>query len=141
MWGANLRAILNRKTWDTLRRNCYMLAGNVCEVCGETGRNGRVECHEKWEFDDTHSVQRLAGLLCLCPVCHQVKHIGRAISVAKESAVDLLRILRKLREVNGWDDGQVADHIEAAFKQFNIRSQREWTLDVSWLAANEHMMK
>jgi hypothetical protein len=81
MWNANLRAILAPKVWDIVRRNVYAAAGHKCEICD--GR-GKVECHERWEFADLPSVQKLVGLLCLCPTYHHVKHIGRLIAEKKD---------------------------------------------------------
>ncbi len=139
MWGANLRAILAKKVWDIVRRNVYAAAGHKCEICGETGKNGRVECHERWEFDDLHSVQKLVGLICLCPTCHQIKHIGRYLSI-HEKPEALFPIVTKLAEVNGWNYDQIWEHIGSAMSQWEERSTREWKLDVTWLGEHEEVM-
>ncbi len=128
-WGANLRSALPRKEWDRLRKDSYKAAGYRCEICGGKGRRHPVECHERWEYDDTTRVQKLVGLISLCPSCHEVKHIGRAGAVGRmEQAV------AHLMKVNGWGADQAVDYIEEAFRVWAERSQAGgWTLDLSWL--------
>ena len=81
---SNVRTTVKAKEWDKIRLMSYKSAGNKCEICGDTGKNQgykhNVECHEIWEYDDKNHVQKLIGLISLCPTCHQVKHIeiGRA---------------------------------------------------------------
>jgi len=53
-------------------------AENLCETCGGCGPQYPVECHEIWNYDDTRLIQKLDGLIALCPDCHEVKHIGLA---------------------------------------------------------------
>lgn len=48
------------------------------KVCGGRGEKWPVECHEMWQYDDKNHVQKLAGLIALCPDYHKVKHIGYA---------------------------------------------------------------
>lgn len=137
-WGMNLRDILKPSVWDNLRRNCYKAAGHKCEICGERGYNGRVECHERWEFDDLHTVQKLVGVIALCPTCHWAKHIGLTMS---KFPAKLKSVLAKVAKINNWTREQVNEHIEDSFAVFNIRSEREWNVDVSWLADNEGMLQ
>src|SRR5437588_2921912 len=82
-WFSNLRSELDKDDWDRLRHAVYERAGNYCEVCGQRGAQHPVECHEVWEYDDEHSVQRLSGLIALCPACHEAKHMGRASSMGR----------------------------------------------------------
>jgi len=103
---SNVRTTVKPIEWDKIRFISYAAAGNVCELCGDTGKNQgykhNVECHEIWEYDDVNHIQRLAGLISLCPTCHQVKHIGRAIAIGKEKEAHA-----QLRKVNGWSPEQV----------------------------------
>ena len=127
-WGWNLRSELTRAEWDRLRKATYERAENRCEVCGGRGRKHPVECHERWEYDDTNRVQKLVGLEALCPYCHEVRHIGRAISVGNGD-----RAMIHLDRVNGWPPEQTAEHVAQAFATWRERSKHAWTLDLSWL--------
>src|SRR4051812_44732586 len=74
-WGDNLRKRLGPKRWDPIRKQAYADAGQVCAICGATGR---LNCHERWIYDDLNCVQTLVGFMALCDLCHHCKHIGRA---------------------------------------------------------------
>jgi hypothetical protein len=129
-WFSNVHRQVSRQDWDRLRSQVYERAGRHCEVCGGRGSRHPVECHEIWEYDEASSVQRLLGMVALCPPCHEVKHIGLAGlkgrgNVAREH----------LAEVNGWTSGVAAQYVEEAFAVWRQRSSRTWSLDVSALAA------
>lgn len=132
-WGENLRKYLKPKHWTALRKNVYRLAGHDCEICK---RRGRLECHETWEFDDPHSVQRLVGCKALCPSCHRVKHFGLAASTGS-----IWPLAMHIITVNGWGTQRVSEHIEESFAKFNERSTRAWAVDISWLADNEQLLQ
>jgi hypothetical protein len=127
-WFSNLRSELSKEEWDRLRRATYERAGQHCEVCGQKGSAHPVECHEVWEYDDKQHVQRLAGLVALCPACHESKHMGYASSTGRSG-----QARAHLARVNGWSMDSVELYLEAEFEQWSIRSQHEWTLDLSWL--------
>ena len=128
LWGRNLRSIVPTEKWDVLRRACYRKAGYVCEVCGGKGDAHPVECHEIWEYNDKSHVQRLAGLIALCPACHGVKHIGRSGVVGKGEEA-----FAHLGKVNGWRTVRTRDYVAQAFTDWSNRSRHEWQLDLSWL--------
>jgi hypothetical protein len=50
------------------------------EICKETGKTQgykhNVECHEIWEYNDEDKIQKLIGLISLCPICHLTKNIS-----------------------------------------------------------------
>ena len=127
-WGANLRAVLPKKDWDTLRKKCYQKASYKCEICSDIGPKWPVECHEKWHYDDKRKVQTLTGLIALCPDCHLVKHFGRACSIGKKDYA-----LAHLMKVNNWDSPKADTYIQTVFKTWHQRSQYSWTLDLSYL--------
>lgn len=134
-WGDNLRSRLPRETWDRLRKETYQRAGHVCEICGGTGLDQGsewpVECHEIWEYNDETQVQKLTGLIALCPICHKVKHASRTISLERWGHI---RVHQHLKTVNGWTDNEASQHIDEAFRIWGARSQKPWTLDITWLA-------
>lgn len=143
-WGNNLRSEANipKKEWDILRKACYAKAGHKCEVCGGVGwrrYNGKpksiVECHEVWAYDDEKGVQRLEGLVALCPTCHRAKHLGFAytMSVQKNDPKIFISVLEHIQKVNGLSDEELLSYVEEVFEKHGERSSREWALDLSWL--------
>ncbi|HUP28194.1 MAG TPA: HNH endonuclease signature motif containing protein [Chloroflexia bacterium] len=127
-WFSNLRSELSKEQWDKLRRAVYERAGDCCEICGQKGRQHPVECHEVWEYDDERHVQRLAGLLAVCPACHEAKHMGYASTVGRAG-----QARAHLARVNGWSMEDVELYLEMQFEQWSRRSNHEWSLDLSWL--------
>jgi hypothetical protein len=128
-WFSNLRSELSKDEWDRLRRPVFERAANRCEICGGRGREHPVECHEVWEYDDAQHVQRLAGLVALCPACHEAKHMGYASGVGRGG-----QARAHLARVNGWSMEDVELYLEMQFEQWSRRSQHEWSLDLSWLS-------
>ena len=127
-WFSNLRSELSQDEWDRLRRLVYERSGNRCEVCGGKGKAHPVECHEVWEYDDERLVQRLSGLIALCPACHEAKHMGYASTVGRAG-----QARAHLARVNGWSMDDVELYLEMQFEQWSRRSNHEWSLDLSWL--------
>lgn len=127
-WFTNLRSELKQSQWDKLRRKTYRNAHYRCEICGGKGDTHPVECHEIWHYDDEKHIQKLEGLIALCPACHEVKHIGLAgiKGRSKEAAAHLAF-------VNGWDIAQAKKYINQSFQKWEERSQHEWQLDITWL--------
>lgn len=127
-WGKNLRSQLTSEEWDRLRETCYKKAGYQCEICGGKGYKWPVECHEIWHYDEVKKVQQLTGLIALCPACHEVKHMGRSISMGNGK-----RAKRHLMKVNGWSASDVEYYLEAIFELWYRRSNEDWVLDLKWL--------
>lgn len=130
-WYSNVRSEVSRADWEKCKQYVRERSGNRCEVCGGQGRKWAVECHEIWEYDDDNFTQTLRGLIALCPPCHRVKHIGRTLTVG--TVEDLEQSIRHLCEVNYWTPEHAEMYINAAFDLWKIRSQYEWSLDISWL--------
>ncbi len=80
-WFSNVRDHVSPSEWLKLSRGIIEEADYHCRICGSQGKKHRVECHEIWSYDDTAKLQKLAGLIALCPACHRVKHIGRTSEV------------------------------------------------------------
>lgn len=127
-WGTNLRSSLSKEDWDKLRRECYRLANYKCEICEGIGPNHPVECHEIWNYDDDIHIQRLDGLIALCPNCHSVKHMGRSMAVGNGP-----KALEHLHIVRGWTSEMAIDYVDDAKAIWKRRSKFEWELDLSWL--------
>jgi hypothetical protein len=130
---SNVRTTLTTEQWNKIRKISYALAGNVCEICNESGKTQgfkhNVECHEIWEYNDQTHTQILIGLISLCPICHLVKHIGRAMAMGKE-----LIAYKQLAKVNKWTTKQIQEHIVESFELHKQRSKFKWELDISILA-------
>lgn len=137
---SNVRTTIKPKDWNVLRFASYEKAGNKCEICKEIGTEQgyphNLECHEIWEYDDDNKIQKLIGLVSLCPLCHQVKHIGRANAMGRQAAV-----FKQLEVVNNWGHKQVVEHVAEAFAEYQERSQHEWLLDLSLLTEEPYNLK
>jgi len=137
---SNVRTTVTKKEWDKIRFLSYETAGNKCEICGDVGKNQgynhNVECHEIWDYNDETHTQKLVGLISLCPLCHQVKHIGRAIAMRKHEEA-----FRQLAKINKWTPKKVEQHILASFELHKERSKHEWSLDLSMLNREPYNLK
>ena len=127
-WFTNVRSVVQPDEWQRLKQITYRKARYRCEVCSGRGEQWPVECHERWQYDDDKHIQRLMGLIALCPVCHEVKHRGFAnISGRKHSAA------QHLAKVNGWTMEEALAYIQAQCEVWEQRSQWTWQLDIRWL--------
>lgn len=137
---SNVRTLVPKKYWDILRRESYEKAGHVCEICGDTGKNQgvkhNVECHEIWVYDDKLKIQKLIGLISLCPKCHRVKHFGRTSAIGKQAEA-----FAHLEEVNGWTHKQCVDHVAESMTIWMDRSRYKWELDLNILHENYEVPK
>lgn len=127
-WFSNLRSELTEDEWRACQRLTYKNACYRCEVCGGQGVEWPVDCHERWEYDEGSGIQRLIGLVALCPECHESTHMGHA-DINGEAAEATWHLM----DVNGWDDRAASNHIKEAFRVWGLRSQIQWTLDATWL--------
>ncbi len=127
-WYSNVRSHVSKKTWDILRKSAYKNASYLCEICGGKGPKHPVECHECWHYDEDEKTQLLLGLMALCPNCHIVKHLGLAFIEGKDDIA-----YEQLQHVNGWGFQKTEKYVEQVFEVWQLRSQHEWELDISWL--------
>lgn len=124
----NLRSELSKEDWNLIRKYTYQQAGYTCEICGERGKKHPVECHEIWRWRKARRVQELVRCAAICPLCHLVKHIGRAKLVGK-----FHQAFEHLLKVNEWTDEQGYRYMrEYLDKYINLDSVRRWKLDISW---------
>jgi hypothetical protein len=134
--GSNLRDILRKADWDRLRTQVYKRAGQRCEGCAAQsttpdGGRRRPGCHELWTFAHRRGrpVQRLDGLVGLCPDCRRVQDIGRAEANGERDLV-----VAHLRRVNGWTVAQAEEEIARAKRVYKQRLLDDWDLDLSMLS-------
>lgn len=127
-WYSNVRSNVSSEEWQRLKRITFKQAGYRCEVCGSRGPQWPVECHERWFYDDQQHVQRLVGLVALCPACHEVKHIGLATTRGRAGIATA-----HLAAVNDWMLAEAEAYVAACFEVWAQRSQHPWHLDISYL--------
>lgn len=127
-WFSNLRSLLEKEEWDKIRKGCYKKAAYKCEICGGKGPIHPVECHETWDYDEEKKIQKLVGLIALCPSCHQTKHYGLAMINGKEQSVK-----KHLMKINSLTEKEVDEYIKLVFEEWKRRNKIQWTLDVSIL--------
>ena len=127
-WFSNVRSEVSAQDWDKLKRITFQKANYRCEVCGGCGSKWPVECHEIWHYNDDSHVQTLAGLIALCPACHEVKHMGFA-NINNRGDIAAQHLAR----VNGWAMEETKKYIDEQFKVWARRSKQKWKLDITWL--------
>lgn len=130
--GSNIRTLIPKKYWDKLRKKSYKEAGHKCEICGglgtEQGYRHDLECHEVWYYDVKKREQQLKGLVSLCPLCHQAKHIGRAKYIGKREEV-----IQHMKKVNNMTKRRIEEYLEGEFVKYAENSRIKWSLDLSLL--------
>lgn len=127
-WFSNVRSEVRDKDWDIIRRSVYARENFLCEICGGKGTKHPVECHEVWNYDDVTFIQRLEGFRALCPLCHEVKHMGLA-GIRGNGP----RAMERFESMNELDRATSRKITTAILEQWFIRCKHEWTLDISYL--------
>ncbi len=127
-WFSNVRSAVSKKEWDLIKKRVSDKAYAVCEICGGTGPKHPVECHEIWSYDDKKLIQKLEGMIALCPNCHGVKHYGYSQMRGKGEQMFL-----HFMKINELTSEQAAKEIKKAFVTWGERSKKEWVLDISLL--------
>ena len=127
-WYNNLRNKMDKRDWEQLRKKTYGSYGHQCGICDT--REGRLNCHEIWEYDDKEHIQKLIGFIALCGLCHHVKHIGLAGILAEKGQLDYDKVIEHFMKVNGCDRHTFLAHKRQAFAQWRERSQHDWQVDL-----------
>lgn len=127
-WFSNVRAVVSKNQWKNIASQVYSKAYHLCEICGGIGPKHPVECHEIWHYDDKKLIQKLVGMIALCPDCHMVKHIGLAQIQNKGE-----RAIRHLMKVNKINRSTAEQYVIDAFQMWGQRSSKQWKLDINHL--------
>jgi len=128
---SNLRKAVSAKNWDILRKDTYKKANYLCEICGGKGKRHPVDCHEIWEYINDTRVQKLKGLIALCPLCHQAKHLGLS------QLRGLYHVVKKhIMTLNNMTEIDFYQYEQEVLNTWKIRSLHPWELDLSWLSSN-----
>jgi hypothetical protein len=132
-WYSNVRSNVSGSQWNKIRRKCYALADNKCEICGDVGTNHgtnyKVACHEIWEYNDETHEQTLKGFIALCPNCHSTKHPGLA-----EARGYMEIVIEQLMKVNKMTRQEADDYLKMSFNVWMERTEYEWTLNLDILS-------
>jgi hypothetical protein len=124
----NVRSHVTPDVWKQIAKVTYAAFGNRCRACGGRGRQWPVECHEVWSYDDVKKVQRLDGMVALCPQCHEVVHFGLAnVNGRSEEA------LAHMSAVNQMTRSDCVDVVNKAIEVCRARSSFDWQLDLTLL--------
>lgn len=115
---ASLANLLSPNQWDQIRRSVYRKAGHRCQICG---REERLYCHEKWQYNENTGYQYLMGFEALCEKCHKVRHFF-FVRVPLQRAILFQHFLAVNRM--SWDEG--IQHLEDVYRQQQRLNQREW---------------
>jgi hypothetical protein len=127
-WYNNLRNLLPRSLWDKIRKETFDYYNHKCGICGA---EGKLNCHEIWEFDDKNHIQKLRGFSALCDMCHYVKHFGFATKVLiPEGKLDYKKLVEHFVKVNNCDEKTFSEHVKESFEEWRRRSKHKWYVDL-----------
>ena len=118
---ATLAKLMPRDQWDRLRRRVYRRARYRCQVCG---REGRMYCHEIWQFNKQTGYQWLRGFQALCQDCHDVKHISFVRDSSKRE-----RLIQHFLTVNRLTRDETDAYLRSARKRQWQLNQRNWIVN------------
>jgi len=127
-WFDNVRSNIDSFAWNKLKKNIAHKAKYRCAICGGHGDKWPVECHEIWQYDDQKYLQKLIGLIALCPACHAVKHLGHTNIIGKADEA-----INHLATINQWSHDEAVNYVNEQFQIWEERSKHNWELDLSWL--------
>jgi hypothetical protein len=128
-WWLNVRSNLTSRQWDKIRHFVYNRANFCCEVCGQQGTKHPVECHEVWSYDEANLIQELIYFEALCPLCHEVKHIGWA-----EVRGNVSRAFERFQTINHINSTMAQEIIKAVIKHWKLRSLQNWEINIQHLS-------
>jgi len=120
-----LSVMLKGRMWSLISRTVKEINGYKCVVCGDCFW---LITHEIWEYDDEKLVQRLAGFMTLCSLCHRVKHMqGSLLRTGRDW--NKICYIRKFMRINGISWGECKSYLEAKLREWGVRSTKNWTID------------
>ena len=143
--GSNLRKLLGKLQWSSLRLSVLSKRDHVCEICGDRpASTSGLHAHEVWEYNlaKRPAVARLTRIGLLCPLCHSVEHFMNSVARIQEGSLpkNYLDTMRAhFCRVNIVGEAMWDSHVSVAMERWKARSRRKaWTLDLGDYA---HMVK
>jgi hypothetical protein len=119
-WNKNLRGQVRGSVWDKLRKETYAQAGFKCQICNA---EGRLNCHEMWEYDEKNLVQHLVGFHAVCSMCHHVTHYGMSTILANRGHLDIDDVVKHFMRVNDVSREAFIEHLSEATEIWRRRSR------------------
>jgi len=132
-WYRNVRSAVSHRDWYRISNMTRRRAGWACEECGlkpDRADRDLLDAHERFAYDETTGVQRLARLISLCASCHNVTHFGYAVLSGEGGLA-----LEHLQVMTGLDRRQALAHVDDAMALCAQRSRIAWQLDLSVIRA------
>ena len=83
-----------------------------------------------WNYDNEEHVQKLEGFILLCQMCHYVKHLGIAGTLADRGMLDYNRIIEHFCKVNNCSKEEFEESKAKAFEIWERRSTYKWKRDL-----------
>jgi hypothetical protein len=138
--GFNVRSRVRKDQWEKICTIVHKKAtpGGAyrCQQCGESGKiqgfTHPVECHEVWEFDEINRVQKLVGMVSICPMCHKAKHLGLAEKMGFGA-----KVREHMAKYNQWSQSQVDEYIRLSKQVVRLKSGQTYNLDLTYLNSKE----
>ena len=130
-WYTNVRSNINAVDWERIKEMCKERASYRCELCRAKANYSEkifLECHERFLFDPTTRIQKLARFVCMCTLCHQVTHYGLSQVQGREQIV-----FEHLKAVNRWTDKRTQAHIKNRFDLWERKNLIDWQVDLTLL--------
>lgn len=124
LWHKSLKDILSRSEWDKIRKEIYKKYRYKCGICGS---EGKMICHNIFEYDDVKYIQKLTDFISLCFLCNCVKHLGWSAEHLSEEDYD--KVIRHFMKVNNCGRETFDKCEEYAAKKWAERSAHTWTQD------------
>jgi len=127
VWESSLYRLVPREVWNRIRDNFITENGRKCQICGEV--EGTMNLHEIWKYDDKNHTQKLEGLILLCKMCHNVKHIGLSGKLASQGKLDYDAVIDHFCKVNDCSERDFQKHLRDSFETWHERSTHIWKQD------------
>ena len=83
-----------------------------------------------WNYDDEKHVQKFEGFILLCEMCHYIKHLGIAGTLADKGLLDYDKLIEHFCKVNNCSRDEFEESKAKAFEIWEKRSQYKWKRDL-----------
>jgi hypothetical protein len=126
LWGRSAYNMFGgRSIWrKQIRGDALAEANNRCHVCGAS--EGRLFCHERWQYDDKKATATLTGFEIHCGNCDLVAHPGRAMSIGYGEVM-----IAHLCTLTGWKPKKAVAAVKQAMDTWSVRSGKNWRIIVA----------
>ena len=123
---ANLREVLTKSQWDSLRNLVYEKNSYRCFICGITGVT--LEAHEHWKYDYKNSIQKLHDVNALCRLCHLNNHLGLAAKLVRKGKLDQRKLAEHWCKINQEEITSFRYYQKRVKRLWELRNQFEWKI-------------